>query len=99
MRNGENGATMPNAGALVDAAGEIEFACPNCQERYSDALELLRPGTLERIVCAGCGAPFFVLLLECASCAEETVFCWAKPPVKETLTQLFCMNCGKGRQA
>lgn len=85
---------MPNASTTLDTIDDLWFECPNCQRRHSDELELLDAGVLEQVTCEQCRMRFWVLLLDCAHCGEETVFAWSEPPRVEVVGQLFCMKCG-----
>jgi hypothetical protein len=86
---------MPNAAVLVDPLDhDLEFECPHCQLPHNDEFELLDHGTLEQMVCEQCRTPFWLLLLHCTCCAEETLFSWVEPPPGQAMAQLFCMKCG-----
>jgi hypothetical protein len=80
---------------LVDPLDhQLKFECPNCRLPYDDEFELLDHGVLEQMVCERCRTAFWLLLLECAHCAEETLFLSVERPADDALAQLFCMKCG-----
>lgn len=72
------------------------FRCPRCRTSYEDEWECLAQDEPTRVKCYGCGEHFALLIKECLSCAEESIFIWEFMPSPDGLAALFCQSCGKG---
>ena len=72
----------------------LTFTCPHCHHRYEDELELLNAEELHAFQCENCSKPFVLLVKECGSCSEETVFVWPESPPDSVVFQLRCAACG-----
>jgi transcription elongation factor Elf1 len=72
----------------------IKFACPTCNHKYEDELEVLNEGEVHDFKCEACAAPFHVLIKECLRCAADTTFVWRDKPTWEAVSLLNCGSCG-----
>lgn len=68
--------------------------CAHCGHREEDdGYESLEEQTLVEVHCSSCGRQYFIAVLECDHCAEESLFGWTSRPTPDHFAQLSCVRC------
>jgi transcription elongation factor Elf1 len=73
----------------------LQLECPVCGQTEDDTFELIEDGRPCEKHCAGCGAIFHFVVMECPDCAAESLFSWTSHPTEEALASLKCSVCGQ----
>jgi len=76
------------------AMSSLRITCPHCHEEHDDPFEVLASDQLHSMLCEGCGARFWLAIMECHRCAAEQTFTWGHQPEVAALDLLTCDPCG-----
>jgi transcription elongation factor Elf1 len=71
----------------------LVFVCPHCGAEEPDDLEVTDAGMVRALRCTTCRATYFVLVVECPNCAEESVRIWSGPPSTDNGAPWVCRHC------